>query len=188
MYSAVKINGQKLYELARRGREWSASPGDHHLRAGAAGRDRPRGIPPAVPFVPKAPTSAPSATTWVEIWVAAGPCRLRRTMAGAFRLEDAVTLEAFSPKRGISSFSCPPTGSLPILPPTRALCRPGKAHPQRESHHGRDPAGRHLPGLRPKRRFSLPLPGTGAAFSPPSRISLEGDFVHERKSHCIGLL
>ena len=42
-------------------------------------------------------------------------------------------------------------------------------------------------GSTAKRRF-LCLSGHRAAFSPPSRISLEGDFVHERKSHCIGLL
>ena len=42
MYSAIKINGQKLYELARKGKEVANAPADHDFGTGALGRRRRR--------------------------------------------------------------------------------------------------------------------------------------------------
>ena len=73
MYSAIKIQGKKLYELARKGREverpapspstpsrWRTSWARTASCSGCA--------------APRAPMSAPSATTSARPWAAAGPC------------------------------------------------------------------------------------------------------------------
>ena len=94
MYSAVKINGQKLYELARRGREVErkpreitiyelellaeTSPGEYRLRC----------------LCSKGTYIRTLCHDLGEILGCGGAMSsLRRTMAGGFRLEDAVTLE-----------------------------------------------------------------------------------------------
>lgn len=74
MYSAVKVGGQKLYDLARKGQVVERKPRrHHHLRAGATGPGEP------VDYLlrcrcPRAPTSAPSAMTSADSWAAAGRC------------------------------------------------------------------------------------------------------------------
>lgn len=85
---------------------------------------------------------------------------LRRTMAGGFRLEDAVTLEDVQ-SQGESLLL--PTDRLFADSPAYTVPSAGREKRIRNGNPITDetlPDG-HLPGLRPKRRFSLPIPGTG---------------------------
>lgn len=75
MYSAIKRNGKKLYELARQGVEVERAPRPvtiHELELlgwPTRGRTSPSGS-----AAPRAPISAPSATTSARLWAAAGVC------------------------------------------------------------------------------------------------------------------
>ena len=94
MYSAVKINGQKLYELARRGREVERKPREitiyelELLDETGPGEYRLRCLCSKGTYI------RTLCHDLGEILGCGGAMSsLRRTMAGGFRLEDAVTLE-----------------------------------------------------------------------------------------------
>ena len=123
----------------------------------------PGGISACGAFAPKAPTSAPSATTSGEVLGCGGAMSSPAAHHGgeASRLEDAVTLEEVQSQ-----------GESLLLPTDRLFAESSRptqlpsAGREKRVRNGnpitdRDPAGRHLPGLRPERRFSLPIPGTG---------------------------
>ena len=188
MYSAVKINGQKLYELARRGREVERKPREitiyelELLDETGPGEYRLRCLCSKGTYI------RTLCHDLGEVLGCGGAMSsLRRTMAGAFRLEDAVHTGGRSVPRGIAS-PAPLTGSLPILPPTRCPLPAGKSVSATGIPSRTRPCRTAPTGSTAKTAIFSASPGHRAAFSPPSRISLEGDFVHERKSHCIGLL
>ena len=75
MYSAVKVNGQKLYELARKGREVERRPRPVTIHAlELLSREGEGRTTCSAAGAPRAPTSAPSATTSDKPSAAAGPC------------------------------------------------------------------------------------------------------------------
>ena len=177
MYSAVKINGQKLYELARRGREVERKPREitiyelELLDETGPGEYRLRCLCSKGTYI------RTLCHDLGEILGCGGAMSsLRRTMAGGFRLEDAVTLEDVQSQG--ESLLLPTRCPLPAGKSASATGIPSRTRPCRTA-----PTGSTA-----KTAIFSASPGHRAAFSPPSRISLEGDFVHERKSHCIGLL
>ena len=95
MYSAIKINGKKLYELARKGREVERPPRPVAIRALEL-LDRPEGGEDLSLRV-RCSKGTYVRTLCHDIGQAlgSGGCMssLRRTMAAGFTLEDAVTLE-----------------------------------------------------------------------------------------------
>ena len=151
MYSAIKINGQKLYDLARKGKEVERKPRsitifelelleqvsetDYLLRCRCSKGTYLR-------------------TLCHDIGQALG-CggamfSLRRTMAAGYTLAEAVSLEDVQAQgeallRPVESMFA----SYPALYPV--LSRQGGPRPQRQSHYRAGAAGRHLPGPRPKR-------------------------------------
>ena len=75
MYSAIKIGGQKLYELARKGQEVERRPRPVTIHAlELLSRERSRRTSCSAAGAPRAPTSGPSATTSGRPWAAAAPC------------------------------------------------------------------------------------------------------------------
>ncbi|HEX9918367.1 MAG TPA: tRNA pseudouridine(55) synthase TruB [Pyrinomonadaceae bacterium] len=130
MYSAKKVRGQKLYELARRGehverkavrvriREFEIAPGD----VGALMQRNDDGTCDLRVRV------ACSAGTYIRVLaedlggrLGAGAhlAALRRTRAGVFRIEQAVTLERLAERvqaGGVSEFLIAPDAALPELP------------------------------------------------------------------------
>ena len=75
MYSAIKINGQKLYELARsRAGGRAQAEKHHHPCAGAAG-GRGRGLDASACAARRARMCARSATIWAARSAAAAACR-----------------------------------------------------------------------------------------------------------------
>lgn len=73
MYSAVKIGGKKLYELARKGREVERKPRPVTIHALEVLERTGAGTTFCGCAAPRGPMSAPSATTWGRRWAAAGP-------------------------------------------------------------------------------------------------------------------
>lgn len=97
MYSAIKVNGKKLYELARKGREVEREPRTVAIRALELLDETP---PEGADYLLRA---ACSKGTYVRTLchdigqaLGCGGCMasLRRTRAAGFTLEDSVTLEA----------------------------------------------------------------------------------------------
>ena len=97
MYSAIKVNGKKLYELARKGREVEREPRTVAIHALELLDDTP---PEGADYLLRA---ACSKGTYVRTLchdigqaLGCGGCMasLRRTRAAGFTLEDSVTLEA----------------------------------------------------------------------------------------------
>ena len=95
MYSAIKVNGKKLYELARKGREVERqAPGHHHPLPGGGGPgERHRFSHPGA-LLQGHLCAHPCATTLARPWVAEEPCT---PCGGPWRpvlpLEDALPLE-----------------------------------------------------------------------------------------------
>ena len=71
MYSAIKIGGQKLYQIARRGGRWSARPGPLPFMSWSCWTRPAPGTTPCASGAPRAPMSAPCATTSARPWAAA---------------------------------------------------------------------------------------------------------------------
>ena len=74
MYSAIKIGGKKLYELARKGREVERPPRKVTIHALTVEGQTGRGTSPCGCGAPRAPTCAPCATTSGPPWAAGGAC------------------------------------------------------------------------------------------------------------------
>jgi tRNA pseudouridine55 synthase len=129
MYSAKKIQGKKLYELARRGEEVERAavrvsvpafeivdgPGGEFLRANADGTCdlRARVVCSAGTYV-----RALAESFGENLGAGAHLAALRRTRAGAFGLEKAFTLEALQQAAGAGGrdFLLPLEAALPELP------------------------------------------------------------------------
>ena len=161
MYSAVKIGGQKLYQIARRGGEVErparpvtihelelldqSGPGDYTLRIRCSKGTYVR-------------------TLCHDIGQAlgCGGCMssLRRTMAAGFTLDDAVTLDRVQ-QEGEALLA--PLDSLFRQHPAYRIRPPGgRPVPQRQPlHRPPAPAGGPLPGLWPGGRVSLSQPPGG---------------------------
>ena len=74
MYSAIKINGKKLYELARKGREVERPPRPVTIRSlMVEGQSAPDELPSGC-GAPRAPMSGPCATISGWPWAAADVC------------------------------------------------------------------------------------------------------------------
>lgn len=73
MYSAVKVGGQKLYDLARKGQVVERKPRRITIYELELPRRAQRTTCSAA-AAPRAPTSAPSAMTSADSWAAAGRC------------------------------------------------------------------------------------------------------------------
>jgi len=98
MYSAKKIRGEKLYELARRGEEVVRQPVDiviHELVLLSF-------EPPKLTFRVRCSSGTYVRTLAHDLGTALGVgaylSALRRTAIGGFRVEDAATLESLSPE------------------------------------------------------------------------------------------
>ncbi len=77
---------------------------------------------------------------------------------------------------------CPPTRLFADSPAlTRCPLPAGKSASATGIPSRTRPSGRHLPGLRPKRRFSLPLPGTGRHSHRHQEFLWRVTYVHQRK-------
>ena len=159
MYSAIKREGKKLYELARRGQEVERQP-------------RPITIEALDLLDQVSPTEYTlrvrcSKGTYVrtlchDIGQALG-CggalfSLRRTQSAGFSLDQAVTMDQ------VSAHPAPPTASAvggplfqPVSRPHPATWDRGEKTSKRESFDAGG-AGRCLPGLQPRGRFSRPEP------------------------------
>ena len=129
MYSAKKVQGKKLYELARRGEEVERAAvrvrvaeleimegaGGEFLRANGDGTCdlRVRVVCSAGTYV-----RALAESVGENLGTGAHLAALRRTRAGAFRLEKALTLEALqeSAAAGAADFLVPLEEALPELP------------------------------------------------------------------------
>lgn len=74
MYSAVKVGGQKLYDLARKGQSWNGSPAASPSTSWSYWPRRAQRTTCSAAAAPRAPTSAPSAMTSADSWAAAGRC------------------------------------------------------------------------------------------------------------------
>ena len=74
MYSAIKIGGQKLYELARKGQEVERKPGPSPSMSWSCWSRSARRTFCCGACAPRGPTSAPCATTSVRPWAAAALC------------------------------------------------------------------------------------------------------------------
>ena len=75
MYSALKRDGKKLYELARAGKEVERAPRPVTIHAlEVPGPDRGRTATPCGCAAPRGPMCVPSATTSGPPWAAAGAC------------------------------------------------------------------------------------------------------------------
>ena len=77
MYSAIKIGGKKLYELARQGKRWSAVPGPLPSTPWSWWSRRPPATTSCGCDAPRVPMSVPCATTLGRRWAAAAawpPC------------------------------------------------------------------------------------------------------------------
>ena len=165
MYSAIKINGQKLYELARRGQEVARRPRSITIHAlellegeGADWTIRVRC----------------SKGTYVRTLchdlgraLGCGGCMssLRRTRAGSFTLAQAVTMQQ---GRTRSSCSCPSTrSSRRIRPSSSRWGRPRSSKTARRSGTGSSSPGRTA--STPRTANSCCSAAWRAAFSPPSR-------------------
>ena len=141
MYSAIKINGQKLYDLARKGKEVERKPRnitifelelleqvsetDYLLRCRCSKGTYLR-------------------TLCHDIGQALG-CggtmfSLRRTMAAGYTLAEAVSLEDVQAQ-----------GEALLRPVESMFSRQGSPGPQRQPHYGAGAGGRHLSGPWQKR-------------------------------------
>ncbi|MEY4744306.1 MAG: tRNA pseudouridine 55 synthase [Candidatus Parcubacteria bacterium] len=98
MYSAKKIAGRKLYELARAGQEVERKPVEITIRA----IDLLRYAPPALSFRVRCSTGTYVRTLAHDIGAALGTgaylSALRRTSIGDFRVENAVKIAELNPE------------------------------------------------------------------------------------------
>ena len=159
MFSAIKRDGKKLYELARAGREVERAPRPVTIHALEILERRG---PAEYLLRVRCSKGTYVRTLCHDIGQAlgCGGCMssLRRTMAAGFTLDQAVTLEDVRER-----------GAVLLLPTDRffrGLPRPspdlpaaGAAVPQRQSHpRGGLGGGGPLPGLRPGRDLPVPEP------------------------------
>ena len=177
MYSAVKVNGQKLYELARKGREVERRPRPVTIHAlELLSREGADGLPAPLPVLQGHLHPHPLPRHRTSPRLRRGPVRsLRRTMAAGYTQARAVTLERVQAQGDV-----PPAAHRQprcrVLP-RRDICPAGpggEAGPLRQPHH---PAGHEPDGTcrvyGQDRPVPVPVPGRAAAPSRPSRISLE---------------
>ncbi len=97
MYSAIKVNGKKLYELARKGREVEREPRTVAIRAlELLDETPPEGADYLLRVVCSKGTYVRTLCHDIGQALGCGGCMasLRRTRAAGFTLEDSVTLEA----------------------------------------------------------------------------------------------
>lgn len=96
MYSAIKINGKKLYELARKGREVERKPRSVTIHALELLDVSPDGTSYRLRVVCSKGTYVRTLCHDIGQALGCGGCMsaLRRTRAAGFTLEDSVTLEA----------------------------------------------------------------------------------------------
>ena len=100
MYSAIKRQGQKLYELARRGQEVGRTPVPSPSTPWRSWTSPPPRSTPSGWPAPRGPMSVPSATTLARPWAAGAPCMpCAGPQAAGFTLDQAVTLEAVQARR-----------------------------------------------------------------------------------------
>ena len=157
MYSAIKREGKKLYELARRGQEVSGSPGPLPLRPWTCWIRSP---PQNTPLRVRCSKGTYVRTLCHDIGQALG-CggalfSLRRTQSAGFSLDQAVTMDQVSahpaPQQLLLSvdryFS-----RYPALTP--ATWDRGEKTSKRESFDAGG-AGRCLPGLQPRGEIFSP--------------------------------
>lgn len=125
MYSAKKVGGQKLYEMARRGEEIEREPVQLHIREleidptfSSAGNEQPEG---SWDFAFRVICSSGTYIRTLAESIGANLCTgahltaLRRTRAGSFDLNHAVTLEQLAAEMESNSVD------RLILPPNAAL-------------------------------------------------------------------
>ena len=97
MYSAVKINGKKLYELARKGKEMERQPRTVHIDAlGILNETPPEGTDYLLRVVCSKGTYVRTLCHDIGQALGCGGCMssLRRVKAAGFTLEDSVALDA----------------------------------------------------------------------------------------------
>ena len=97
MYSAIKINGKKLYELARKGREVEREPRTIHIDAlGILGEAPPEGTDYLLRVVCSKGTYVRTLCHDIGQALGCGGCMsyLRRVKAAGFTLAESTTLEA----------------------------------------------------------------------------------------------
>lgn len=97
MYSAIKINGKKLYELARKGKEVERKPRSIHIDAlGVLPEPPPEGADYLLRVRCSKGTYVRTLCHDIGQALGCGGCMssLRRTMAAGFTLKDAITLDA----------------------------------------------------------------------------------------------
>lgn len=118
MYSALKVNGQKLYDLARRARPWSASRAPSPFTSWSCWSSPHRTNLPARGVLQGDlhPHALPRSRTGARL--RRRMAALRRTMAAGFRIEEAVTLE-----RGAGGARGPAPAAGRIFPCLPALYR-----------------------------------------------------------------
>jgi tRNA pseudouridine55 synthase len=129
MYSAKKVRGQKLYELARRGVEVERAAVRVHVRAlevseadGAwlrANADATCDLRVRVVCSAGTYIRVLAEDLGARLGVGAHLAALRRTRAGAFRINDAVTLESLAQRAeagGVGELLIAPDATLPELP------------------------------------------------------------------------
>jgi tRNA pseudouridine55 synthase len=125
MYSAKKIKGRKLYEMARRGEEVERPPVPvtiHELetmRVGGLNEDGTRDLSVRVVCSAGTYIRALAESVGERLGVAAHLAGLRRTRAGHFKIEDATRLEQLQElaEQGLeASVLLPPDAALSELP------------------------------------------------------------------------
>lgn len=124
MYSAKKIAGRKLYELAREGKEVEREPADVTIYKLDLSQDRVPAEPEEGTFHLRFQVRC-SAGTYIrtlaedigrELGTGAHLEELRRTAAGKFRIENAVTLDDLVRADDPSRFLLPMTEALGSMP------------------------------------------------------------------------
>ena len=180
MYSAVKVGGQKLYDLARKGQVVERKPRritiyELELLAQESATD----------YLLRCRCSKGTYIRTLchdigrQLGCGGTLYALRRTMAAGFRLEQAVTLEAVQ-AQGTALLL--PTDSLFAEYPAldRKSTRLNSSHYPPAGH-----TGRHLPRIQPGPAVPVPVPGCGR------NADVHQEFLwsvnHERTSHCPGL-
>ena len=157
MYSAIKIGGQKLYELARRGVEVERQPRQITIfeleLMGGAGCDYTLRV-------------RCSKGTYVRTlchdlgqMLGCGACMssLRRTKAGMFTLSQAITLPQileFAKENDPQELLMPVDALFFAVPAAHCRARAGRKAAPRRANQGLALCARHLPGLQHHGRIS----------------------------------
>ena len=184
MYSAVKVGGQKLYDLARKGQVVERKPRritiyELELLAQESATD----------YLLRCRCSKGTYIRTLchdigrQLGCGGTLYALRRTMAAGFRLDQAVTLE--QSRHRVQRSCCLRTASSQSTRPASDIRPAGETGPLRQSHPPAGHTGRHLPRIQPGPAVPVPVPGCGR------NADVHQEFLwsvnHERTSHCPGL-